>query len=800
VTTDEKTLTTLEFDKILARLAGFSAFSAGREAALAVRPLAERSAVAHRQALVAEARRLHRTRPNLGLSGAHDVRSLASKAALSGVLEPQELLDVHSTLVAVRALRGNLTRLAQHYPLLAEIAKAMFDLGQIVTEIGRCIAQACEVSDNASPALAAVRREARIVHDRLNSRLQEILGGAVSRGVAQEALVTERDGRYVIPVKADFRGQLRGIVHDVSGSGATLWVEPLAVIDLGNQFRELQLEERREVERVLRRLSDLVGASSSQVIANVHRLAELDVLFAAARLGEALRAEDLPEDGDEQRWLVEAPAELRLVEARHPLLTGEVVPTSLEAGGTFHVLLITGPNTGGKTVALKTAGLLTLMALAGLPIPTREGSRVPVFDAVFADIGDEQSIEQSLSTFSSHMRNIIGILERADYRSLVLLDELGAGTDPEEGAALARAIVEELLERGATVVATTHHGELKVFAHQTPGVTNASVEFDTETLAPTYRLAIGLPGRSNAIAIAARLGMPTEVLERARRAVGPVQEKLEDLLGDLQGERDRLAEARREQQASALDAEELRRRLASELEELQRGRDDALREAREAAERELAEVRAALREAGRRAERATAKAELPAAQEAVAAAEQQLREIRERQPRRRPAAAGAVPGISPEEVRPGDRVSIRGLGQTGEALSVPDDRGEVDVQLGSLRMRVKLDQIERVNRGGAPRTPPAPSPATLLARGRSPGLELEMRGRTVDEALPELDAYIHDAFLAGLPWVRIIHGKGTGTLRRVVREALSKNPLVSDLETPEPREGGEGVTIARLAV
>jgi len=796
IATNAKTLTTLELDKVLARLASYTAFSGGREAALALTPSADLEVVTKRQSLNAEVRHLRSTRPNLGLAGARDVRPQAAKAALSGMLDPGELLDLQSTLVAVRSLRGNLTRMAARYPLLADMAKAMHDLNQIVVEIGRCITPRAEVADAASPPLAAVRREVRSVHDRLNTRMQEVLAGALARGVAQEALVTERDGRYVMPIKADFRGQLRGIVHDVSSSGATLWIEPLAVVDLGNQYRELQLEERREVERVLRGLSGLVGDSAAEISSNVELLAEFDLLLAAAQLAEDLHAEELPYDGNEQPWLVAAPGELRLVEARHPLLTGTVVPTTLQVGGEVKVLLITGPNTGGKTVALKTAGLLTLMALAGLPIPAGTGSQVPLFEEIFADIGDEQSIEQSLSTFSSHMRNIIAILERAGAGSLVLLDELGAGTDPEEGAALARAIIQHLLERGCTVIATTHHGELKVFAHETPGVTNASVEFDTETLSPTYRLSIGLPGRSNAIAIASRLGMPRDVLERARSAVGPAQEQVEDLLSDLQRERDATAAARRSEERNAAEAATLRDRLAAELDLVERHREVALRNAREEAERELADARDTLREIARRADRPT-REELPAAQEAVAAAERQINRVRaqaESKPVARPK------GVPPEEIRAGDRVRIRGIPQMGDALAPPDERREVDIQLGSLRMRVKLDQVEHVERPAGVAAPSTAIRTVLPPRPQSPGLEIEVRGQRVEEVLPRLEEYLSTAYMAGLPFVRIIHGKGTGTLRRVVREALSNNPLVSDFETAEPKAGGDGVTIARLAV
>ena len=791
---------------MLARLADLTAFSAGREAALALRPAASRTEAAQRQALGAEARRLRAGRPNLGLAGAHDVRPHAEKAALHGVLEPAELLEIHSTLVAVRTLRGNIGRLAQQYPLLADLTRRMYDPARLVNEIVRCISPRGEIADTASPALAAVRREARIVHDRLQGRLQEILTNAVARGVAQEALITERDGRYVIPIKADFRGQLRGIVHDVSGSGATLWVEPLGVVDLGNQYRELRLEEQREAQRVLRQLSELVADVSGQIETNVELLAELDVVLAAARLGELLKAHDLPQEGETQSWLVDAPAELRLLQARHPLLQGEIVPITLYAGGAFRVLMITGPNTGGKTVALKTAGLLALMALAGLPIPASEGSSVPAFDAIYADIGDEQSIEQSLSTFSSHMRNIVGVLERAGPRSLVLLDELGAGTDPEEGAALARAIVQRLLQQGCTVIATTHHGELKVFAHETPGVMNASVEFDAETLAPTYRLAVGLPGRSNAIAIAARLGMPRDVLEQARQAAGPEQERVGDLLADLQRERDRASAARLAVEQAAAEAEALRSRYAGELAELDLERAALRDAARSEAEQELASLRTEMRETSRRLQRAV-RTERPAAAAAAATAADlaeaeatatevraRLDHLRGREPERR-----QPPPAAPAAIRPGDRVTVRGLDQTGEALSAPDDRGEFDIQLGALRMRIKQDQVERVAQAAAA-SASRPIPITLPPRPDSPGLELEVRGHRAEEAIPRIEEYLQSAYLAGLPFVRIIHGKGTGALRRVVREALASSPLVSDFEPAESRAGGEGVTIAHLAV
>ena len=798
---NEKAQLTLEFDKIIARLADLTSFAVGRERALALTPSSDYDEVLRRQRLTAEARHLRELKPNVGLGGARDIRGPVQKAALGGVLEPGELLDVLSTVQSARSLRGNLTRLSLQLPLLADIAKTMEDLGDLIAEIGGSINPRGEVVDSASPSLGHIRAQVRTTHDRLQHRLQEILANAAARGVAQEAIVTLRDGRYVIPVKADFRGQVRGIVHDVSASGATVFIEPLAVVELGNAWREAQLEEQHEVERILRRLSALVGEDEPDLSYSVDVLGAIDLALAKARLGEHLRATELPNDGGEQPWLQRGPAELILIEARHPLLSGAVVPISLRVGGAFRVLLITGPNTGGKTVALKTAGLLTLMAQAGLPVPALEGSQVPVFADVFADIGDEQSIEQSLSTFSSHMRTIIAILRESRANSLALLDELGAGTDPVEGSALARAVVEHLLESGALVVATTHHGELKTFAHSTPGVQNASVEFDPETLAPTYRLRIGLPGRSNALAIAQRLGMPIAVVARARAEVGAEQLQVESLLTEIQRERDEAAAASRAERIASREAEEIRRQLAGRLGAIEDEREALLARTRREIEDELGGARDQLREAGRRLDRAEReRAELDAAALAIESAGRGIEAAKQAiVPRRRSPTPSRPAGLPPAEVRPGYWIWVRGLDQAGEALSGADDRGEVEVQLGGLRTRVKLSQLERVERpeDGAPRVTVTVAPR---AAADVPPMQIEVRGQRVEEALPKVEEYIESAYQAGLPFVRIVHGKGTGTLRRVVRERLANSPIVTSFETAEPRAGGEGVTVVHLAV
>ncbi len=798
----EHTLSILEFDKILSRLARHTSFSAGRSLALSLRPTADFDEVVRRQRVTAEARRLREMQPSAGLGGVSDVRPQAHKAALAGILEPTELLDVASTLRTAGSLRATITRLDRSAPggqglrLLAEIAGGIADLSELVSSIGSCINERAEVNDNASPMLAILRRDVRIAHDRLQSKLQSLLSSAQGRQVVQEPIVTLRDGRYVIPVKADFRGQIEGIVHDVSSSGATVFIEPLSIVELGNTWRELQLEEQREVERVLRRLSAEVGQAVDEIDACVTALAEIDLALAKARLAADLGADELPYDGESQGWLVPQATgtALSLVNARHPLLKGEVVPISVAVGGKFSVLLITGPNTGGKTVALKTVGLLSLMAQAGLPVPADAGSQVPVFASVNADIGDEQSIEQSLSTFSSHMTNIIEVIAQAQPESLVLLDELGAGTDPTEGSALARSILETLLGVGCLTVATTHHGELKVFAHATSGVMNACVEFDPETLAPTYRLTIGLPGRSNALAIAERLGLPAELVERARASLPADQVLVESLLADIQAERQEAAATRRAEELARRETEDIRARLEEKLDALDDERDQVLASTRAAMEEELAATKDLLAQAAKR----IGKRKIRPAAEKLAAAEALVTKVKQQpQPQRR-RRKKEPPGIPPEQIQAGDQVWLRGLGRFGEALGTPDERGEVELRLGVLHSRVPLSEVEKVTRPHERKGPAVPTPE-LPPPPPPPDYELDIRGMTGDEALPLLDKYLDDAYRAGLTPVRIVHGKGTGALRRTVREWLAAHPLVRSTETAPREEGGEGVTVVSLA-
>jgi len=799
---DEHTLRVLEFDKVLARLARHVSFSAGKELALGLRPSTERGEVVRRQRQTAEARRLRELQPRAGLGGVRDVRPLADKAGRGGALQPAELLDVASTLEAAGKLRTASSRFRDELPLLSELAGQVEPLPELVSEINRCIDQRAEVTDAASPALASLRRNVRVAHDRLHERLQDFIRSPQYREAIQDPIVTLRDGRYVIPVKADQRSAIRGIVHDVSASGATLFLEPLPVVELGNAWRELQLEEEREVDRVLRELSALAGESAEAIIDTVVALAELDLALAKAALGEELGAIELPHDGDGQPWIVEAPGTLHALNARHPLLTSTVVPITVTVGDGYTALLITGPNTGGKTVALKTAGLLTLMAQAGLPVPADRASTVPVFASIYADIGDEQSIEQSLSTFSSHMTQIIRILGSATRESLVLLDELAAGTDPVEGSALARAILSRLLEIGCTVIATTHHGELKAFAHTTPGIRNASVEFDLETLRPAYHLTIGLPGGSNALVIAERLGLPRDLIESARGFVAPDQAQVETMLSDIRRERDDATAARLAEEAARNEAEASRSEAEARLAEVEERLDAMVERTTVDLERDAQAVRELLVQAEEAVERGRVKRAAERLQKALER-RKQIEEARPPKPAK-PKKAVVAGGLRPEEIQPGDMVWITGYDRFGEALSAPDERGEIELHLGPLRGRVRLEQIERVQRpkagvAGRGSGVGAEVSAGVVAPAEPPPLEIELRGNTVDEALPQIDQYLDRAYLARLPWVRIIHGKGTGTLRRQVRDLLAKHPLVRSYEAGRPDEGGEGVTVVHLA-
>lgn len=789
---DDKYLETLEYPKIIERLAGYTDFSAGRELALALRPSSDIAEVRRRQQETSEARAFLDLKSDASVGGARDVRPLVHQARLGRVLEPGELLDIRGTLTSGRVLRRAISRLAAEFPLLAQTAEGIQECPELVASIERVLNDRGEVLDSASPALARIRRDLATTHARLLERLNRIVNDPRNAAYLQEAIVTQREGRYVIPLKADFKGRIRGLVHDQSASGATLFIEPLATLELGNQWRKLQLDEEQEIRRILSELTAQVAEAGEAIIATVDALAALDLAFAKAKYSYQLKcvAPELVDLIEPTATRLHREREARrhhpgtivdLVRARHPLLPPEtVVPIDVWLGGDFDILVITGPNTGGKTVTLKTVGLLAAMAQAGLHIPASEGSALAVFDGLYADIGDEQSIEQSLSTFSSHLTNIIDILAKANERSLVLLDELGAGTDPVEGSALARAILSTLLDRRIPAMVATHYPQLKLYAHSTPRVQNASVEFDLETLSPTYELTIGLPGRSNALAIASRLGLSAEIIERARTWVSDSDQEADRLLDDIRTAREETARARREAAAALARIQEQERELARRLAEIESERQELLAEARE----ELQRIRAELRTLRAAMETQSITAEW------IAQAERRLEQVK---------VASAPQPVSrvTSDLRVGDRVWVSHLNLEGEIVALDEEGAEI--QVGNFRVRADPATLEfrsrpEVSQAKARSRTRLPTPSTLVPR------QLHLRGARVEDALIELDKYLNDAYLAGMSEVSIVHGKGTGALRRAVRQALGDHPLVSNYRPGEQGEGGDGVTVVTLAV
>lgn len=811
---DQRSLRVLEFDRIRERLAQHASFSLGRERALALMPTDDLREAQAWQAETREARRLLAEKSDVHLGGVHDLCPLVEQAVRGSTLLPLDLLHIRSTLTQARTLQRMLGRLADQFPHVADIAGRIAVPSDLIEEITRCVDDRGEVMDGASEALARIRRELREAHARLMERLQRIITTPSNLPLLQEALITQRQGRYVIPLRAEFKGRIPGLVHDQSGSGATLFIEPLAVVDLNNRWREAQLAEQAEIERILIALTGLVAASAGQITRTVEALGDLDLVFAKARyanelrgvepvlvpfrrINESYREPARPADQRTPPSAISHPGStLSFIKARHPLLDPlTVVPVDIYLEDEYFIVVITGPNTGGKTVSLKTTGLLTLMAQAGMAIPADEGSKVSVFEDVFADIGDEQSIEQSLSTFSSHMTHIVDILARADERSLVLLDELGAGTDPEEGAALAQALLKTLLARRITAFATTHYSELKVFAHTTPFVVNASVEFDIQTLSPTYELSIGLPGRSNAFAIARRLGLAEEIVAQAEALVSPQSLEADAMLAEIKRAREAALTAEAEAKAALRRAEALRADLSYRLAQVEEARREVLAEARAQAEAELAGLRADI-ERIRAQLAALVSGDLTPAGKSLhdkwlaEAAEVLARRAAQAQPL--PSVRPAEPLVVEGPLQVGDQVWIASLQAAGEIVGMSGN--EAEVKVGSFRVRMSPNRLTLRQRGGQP----AIQASGLQPRPPSPGMELDLRGMTVDDMLIELDRYLDAAYRAGLPFVRIIHGKGTGALRQAVRDELRGHSLVSEFRPGEPGEGGEGVTVAKL--
>ncbi len=802
---DHKSLLILEFDKIRDLVAGYANFSGGRDLALAMQPTDELEQAREWQAETREAVSLFESDSGVTIGGARDVRRAADNAMRGFILPAEDFLAIQATIVAGRNLRRQLLRQEERVPHLAAIAVLIEECRGIVSAITGTLDERGDVLDSASPRLAKVRQEQRAVHGRIQDKLQRLLNSSMAQFL-QEPIITQRGGRYVIPVRADAKGRLKGIVHDQSGSGATLWVEPLGTVELNNEYRGLLMEEQEEIQRILRELSNLVAEQGDAIKRVVDRIAELDLIFARANYAlttnsvepifvpwrETKQAQPPRHVNELEKW-VSPPRNMHpgstvwIKAARHPLIDPRtVVPTNLTLDEDVFIVLITGPNTGGKTVSLKTMGLMVAMAQAGLHLPANE-ARLSVFDNVFADIGDEQSIEQSLSTFSAHMTNIVRILAHVDDRSLVLLDELGSGTDPTEGAALAQAVVNFLRDKGATTFIATHFPELKVYASQTAGATNASLLFDMETLSPTYEMTIGLPGRSNAFAIARRLGLDTTILDDAMRQVSADSHQAEDLLDSIYALREKMEAEEAQTRRVLREAEGERDRLRARLGEVELERARIVEETRQEMKRQIELLQVEIRQARSRLKDAASLnavkklskqvADLEVEQEAVLAPE--------------PAETAEVSRGKRRSLQVGDIVQVRSLNIKGEVTSI--GKNEVMVAVGRLQMRAGFDDLDFKER-------PAPEreSESVAALHPSPGIELDIRGVRVEDGIERLIRYIDSAFLARLPFVRIIHGKGTGRLREAVRENLSASKQVRAWEEGKDGEGGPGVTVAHL--
>ncbi len=777
---DAHSLRVLEFDKIIEMLLERTSCALGADVARQLEPGVDWLNITEGQRETTEAARIIREEGSLPLGGIHDIRPLVGKASVEALLQPAELLRVAGTLSSASRLRNYIVKRADKSPKLMEIAANITPLPQIERAIDEAISDKAEVRDTASPELARIRSKIKTVHNRMLDKLNAIIHSADHRTQIQDPVITQRGDRYCIPVKSEHKHSIAGIVHDSSASGATVFIEPTAVVELGNELRELAAAEQQEVDRILRRLSGMVSVAAPELRVTLDALGRLDFASAKGKLSCDMDAVE-PELNREGK--------VDMIEARHPLLTGAVVPIDVELGKRFKTLLITGPNTGGKTVTLKTVGLLVLMAQSGLHIPAREGSKLAVFEDVFADIGDEQSIAQSLSTFSSHMTNIVNIVGRAGKRSLVLLDELGAGTDPAEGAALAKSVLDHLLASGASTVATTHYGELKEFAFIRDGVENASVEFDLNTLRPTYRLMIGVPGSSNAFAIASRLGLPDDIVTEAKGMVKG-GERSEEIIRRIEETHKVATEKAQIAERTSRDAEILRSRYEHRLEEIEELRREMRQQLAGEVERRVKEKVAELDEIILDLRTHPEKTE-QVVQESRERFKHRVKELRaEVEETLEPAYEEPD---EPYVLKKGDSVRVTTFGLDGQLLTEPGTSDAV-VMIGSMKVNVPVTAL----RPAKPlKKKEETTGATVISTSKAGAVspELKLIAQRVEQAVENLDKYIDDAYLAGLPSARIIHGMGTGALRKAVWDYLKNHHAVESFRIGEREEGGSGATV-----
>lgn len=781
----QRVLKTLEFDKIRSQLVEHTSSSLGREKAVALLPSVDFDEVSRLQEETDEAAKVLRLKGNVPLGGIHDIRPHVKRSQIGGTLSPLELVQVASTVHASRQMKRFVEDLQEvtEVPILLSYTEGIIVLANLEESIRNAIDEGGEVLDGASEALRSLRQQMRTRESRVREKLESMIRSSSASKMLSDAIITIRNDRFVIPVKQEYRSHYGGIIHDQSSSGQTLFIEPQSVVQLNNELQNIRVKEQQEIERILSELSALTAEHHDELLEIVVIMAELDFMFAKARYGSKIKGSK-PIVNDEGR--------INLFQARHPLISiDEVVPNSITLGSDYTTIVITGPNTGGKTVTLKTVGLCTLMAQAGLQIPALDGSEIAVFGSVYADIGDEQSIEQSLSTFSSHMVNIVEILNKVDYNSLVLFDELGAGTDPQEGAALAISILDEVYKCGARVIATTHYPELKAYGYNREGVINASVEFDVETLSPTYKLLIGVPGRSNAFEISKRLGLKDSVIETARSYISADSNEVENMIASLESSRKQAEKDRDEAHQLLKDAENLHRDMQKQMAEYYQKKEELADKAKvkaasivEKAKDEAEEVIRELRKLRLEKGAEIKEHELIDAKRRLSEATPELSQVKN---------AGKAKSAR-HEFKPGDEVNVLTFGQKGHLVDRVNDK-EWQVQIGILKMKVKESDMEYINTPKPVETRPV---ATVKGKDFHVGLELDLRGERYEDALMRVEKYIDDALLAGYPRVNIIHGKGTGALRQGVQEYLRNHRSVKKIRFGDAGEGGTGVTVVEF--
>lgn len=791
---NQKALETLEYKKIIAQLKREMGSAASAKLADELTPLTSEKIIKEELRSTTEAVDLIVRKGPLPTGGLYDIREALLLAKKGGSLTMRQLLEVQNVLgISSEVVAFMHDDALPELKYIGEMVDLIVEFTALEKEISRCILTEDEMADNASPKLKDIRRSIHQQNQAIKNKLSRIITSSSNKTYLQDAIVTMRDGRYVIPVKQEYRSFIPGMVHDQSKGGATLFIEPQGVVELNNKLRELEVEEQLEIARILAELSSRVAEHYREIRSNLELLTKLDFIMAKGKLSCKMHASEPKIDAD---------GELRLISARHPLIEyKKTVPVDIRIGGDYRTLIITGPNTGGKTVSLKTAGLLVMMAQSGLHIPASHASTLPIFGEVFADIGDEQSIEQSLSTFSSHMKNIVSIIDKASYDSLVLVDELGAGTDPTEGAALAIAILERFYDSGALTMATTHYNELKKYALATSGVENAAMEFDVETLTPTYRLLIGVPGKSNAFEISKKLGLSESVIERASEHIKHGDMEFENVISSIEDDKRKAAADRLDAESMRAEIEERLKKLEEKEKAISEKRADIIAEAKREARELLRETKSAVKDVQkdlRRLQKSGAHTNLN-----TGALEKSRRKINEAEDLVSEKVVKQVNSepVSADTLKIGDRVKLLTIGQNGTILSLPDEKGNLMINIGALKVKARLQDLMLINEG-KDRKPQAKSSSKygslLRSKSSSVSASINVMGKNLEDALADVEKYLDDVYMAGLDMVSIIHGRGGGILKDGIRQMLKRKKYVDSYGAASYNDGGEGVTVVRM--